>query len=137
MWMHADESSKSHRGCAANPRLQRTPSASPPSPLSRKPLGGAISLSLVLCLGTLCPKSLAQGLPPRQAPAAGKSDAQVSFGVLKSLAGTWSGSVKTDPPNPELDGSIQVTVRVASGGSVLVHEIAPGGVPEPTMIFLE
>jgi hypothetical protein len=23
-----------------NPRLQRTPSASPPSPLSRKPLGG-------------------------------------------------------------------------------------------------
>jgi hypothetical protein len=36
-----------------------------------------------------------------------------------------------------LDGSIQVTVRVASGGSVLVHEIAPGGVPEPTMIFLD
>jgi len=56
---------------------------------------------------------------------------------LRNLAGTWSGSVKTDPPNPELDGSIQVTVRVASGGSVLVHEIAPGGVPEPTMIFLE
>jgi hypothetical protein len=25
---------------AANQRLQRTPSASPPSPLSRKPLGG-------------------------------------------------------------------------------------------------
>jgi hypothetical protein len=28
-------------------------------------------------------------------------------------------------------------MRVASGGSVLVHEIAPGGVPEPTMIFLD
>jgi hypothetical protein len=26
---------------------------------------------------------------------------------------------------------------VASGGSVLVHEIAPGGIPEPTVIFLE
>jgi hypothetical protein len=28
-------------------------------------------------------------------------------------------------------------MRVASGGSVLVHEIAPGGVPEPTMIYLD
>ena len=28
-------------------------------------------------------------------------------------------------------------MRVASRGSVLVHEIAPGGVPEPTMIYLE
>jgi hypothetical protein len=28
-------------------------------------------------------------------------------------------------------------MRVASRGNVLVHEIAPGGVPEPTMIYLD
>jgi len=28
-------------------------------------------------------------------------------------------------------------MRVASRGNVLVHEIAPGGVPEPTAIYLE
>ena len=56
---------------------------------------------------------------------------------MKSLAGTWSGSVTTDPPNPDIEGPIQVTMRVASNGNVLVHEIAPGGVPEPTMIYVE
>jgi hypothetical protein len=61
----------------------------------------------------------------------------MSFGALKSLVGTWSGPVTTDPPNPEIDGPIQVTMRVASRGNVVVHEIAPGGVPEPTMIYLE
>ena len=65
------------------------------------------------------------------------SDAQISFGALKRLAGTWTGRVTTDPRNPEIDGAIQVTMRVASRGNVLVHEIAPGGVPEPTMIYLE
>jgi hypothetical protein len=58
-----------------------------------------------------------------------------SFDTLKTLAGTWAGSVTTDPHNPDIEGSIQVTMRVASRGSVLEHEIAPGGVPEPTMIY--
>jgi hypothetical protein len=56
---------------------------------------------------------------------------------LKGLAGTWTGSVKTDPPDPEIEGPIQVTMRVASGGHVLEHEMTPGGVPEPTMIYLD
>src|SRR5262249_2537145 len=30
-----------------------------------------------------------------------------------------------------------VTMRVASRGHVFVHEIAPGGVPEPIVIYLE
>lgn len=70
-----------------------------------------------------------------QTPA--RSDAQLSFSALKSLAGTWAGSITTDPPNPELAGTIQVTMRVASRGQALVHEITPGGVPEPTMIYVE
>jgi hypothetical protein len=60
-----------------------------------------------------------------------------SFDSLKSLAGTWTGTVTTDPHNPDIEGSIQVTMRVASRGSVLEHEIAPGGIPEPTMIYVE
>jgi hypothetical protein len=79
---------------------------------------------------------VAQRSPGQEAVPA-KSSAQVSFGVLNALAGTWTGTVATDPPNPEIDGPIQVTMRMASRGSALVHEIAPGGVPEPTMIYLE
>src|SRR5262249_61231810 len=97
------------------------------------------SLPLVLCIGVLSLYhfTLAQAPSPGQETISAKSDAQISFDVLKSLAGTWTGPVTTDPPNPGIDGPIQVTIRVASGGSALVHEIAPGGVPEPTMIFLE
>jgi len=39
---------------------------------------------------------------------------------LKRLAGTWTGRVTTDPRNPEIDGDIQVTMRVASRGNVLI-----------------
>jgi hypothetical protein len=78
-----------------------------------------------------------------QSPLAGKeefpanSDAKTSFSALKGLAGTWTGQVTTDPPNPEINGPIQVTMRVASRGNVFVHEIAPGGIPEPTVIYVE
>jgi hypothetical protein len=97
------------------------------------------SLPWVLCTGVLllCRLALAQAASPGQEAVPATSPAQVSFGVLKSLAGTWTGAVTTDPPNPEIQGPIQVTMRVASRGSVLVHEIAPGGVPEPTMVYLE
>jgi hypothetical protein len=99
---------------------------------------------LVLCLWALwpCHCAFAQS-PPAQVPAVGQnaraanSDAEISFAALKGLAGTWTGQVTTDPPNPDINGPIQVTIRVASRGNVVVHEIAPGGVPEPTMIYVE
>ena len=95
--------------------------------------------AMVLCVGLLaqCPPALAKDRSPGQDTSLAKHEAQTSFGGLKGLAGTWTGTVKTDPTNPDLDGFIQVTLRVASHGSLLVHEIAPGGVPEPTMIYLE
>jgi hypothetical protein len=97
------------------------------------------SLPLALCIGvlSLCRLTSAQDSSPAQKAIPAKSGAQISFDALKSLAGTWTGAVTTDPPNPEIDGPIQVTLRVASRGNVLVHEITPGGVPEPTMIYLE
>jgi len=93
---------------------------------------------MVLSVGLLaqCRPALAQGASPGQDSTAATHEAQTSFGVLKALAGTWTGSVTTDPHNPEIEGAIQVTMRVASHGNVLEHEIAPGGVPEPTMIYV-
>ena len=97
------------------------------------------SLSLVPCVGLLLlgGPALAQNPSPGHDATPAKSAARILFGALKGLAGTWTGTVKTEPTNPDLDGPIQVTMRVASQGSALVHEIAPGGVPEPTMIYLE
>ena len=98
------------------------------------------SLALALCIEivSLCGLAFAQDSSRGQeANPSTTSDAQISFDVLKGLAGTWTGRVTTDPRNPDIDGAIQVTMRVASRGNVLVHEIAPGGVPEPTVIYLE
>jgi hypothetical protein len=94
---------------------------------------------LVLYIGVLllCPFTFAQNPSPGQVTIPSKPDAQILFDALKTLAGAWTGRVSTDPPNPDIDGPIQATMRVASGGNVLVHEIAPGGVPEPTMIYVE
>jgi hypothetical protein len=96
------------------------------------------SLVLLLCAALLspCTSAFAQGPPPQGAPAT-QSRAEISFEGLKGLAGQWTGTVKTNPTSPDLDGPIQVTMRVASRGSLLVHEIAPGGVPEPTMIYVD
>jgi hypothetical protein len=80
--------------------------------------------------------TFAQSPPPAQQPTP-KSDAQISFAALKTLAGTWTGRVTTDPANPDIEGPIQATLRVASAGNVLIHEIAPGGTPEPTMIYVD
>ena len=99
----------------------------------------AKSLPLVLCIGvlSLCRHGFAQNASPEQEAIPTKPDAKISFDALKSLAGTWAGPVTTNPPNPQIDGPIRVTMRVASRGNVLMHEIAPGGVPEPTMIYLD
>jgi hypothetical protein len=58
------------------------------------------------------------------------SDAQKSFDQLKTLAGTWRGSVKATPPDPDIDGAApEVTLRVTSRGNALVHEMQEAGKP--------
>jgi hypothetical protein len=97
-------------------------------------------LPLALCIAILSLSGFAfakNSSPGQEANPSTTTDAQISFGALKRLAGAWAGRITTDPRNPEIDGAIQVTIRVASRGNVLVHEIAPGGVPEPTAIYLE
>jgi hypothetical protein len=59
-----------------------------------------------------------------------KSEAQTSFDTLKTLAGTWRGSVKATPPDPDIDGAApEVTMRVTSRGNALVHEMQEAGKP--------
>jgi hypothetical protein len=64
------------------------------------------------------------------------SDAQKSFDTMKSLAGTWEGSVKLDPPDPQMsDGKtpVDVSMRITSRGNALVHEMQEAGKPvDPT-----
>jgi len=72
--------------------------------------------------------------------AAPKSEAQISFDTIKTLAGEWEGPVGTDMPEPMrkamkaqgADPDIQplhVTIRVTSRGNVLVHEFQVAGTP--------
>ena len=63
-----------------------------------------------------------------------KSEAQISFDTIKTLAGDWEGSVKTDMPMPMAKkvGDIKpmhLSMRVTSRGNVLVHEFQEAGTP--------
>lgn len=71
-----------------------------------------LSLSLVLVSA-----AFATSNPQSAAPQ--KSDAQKSFELLKTLAGSWKGQ------GPE--GPVRVSLRVTSGGSALLQEMVPAG----------
>lgn len=56
------------------------------------------------------------------------SDAQKSFDQLKTLAGTWRGSLKSTPPDPDVDkAKLEIVLRVTSRGNALVHEMQEEG----------
>jgi len=64
-----------------------------------------------------------------------QSDAQKSFDKLKSLAGTWEGPVSTVPKMEGMGDNTrtQVSLRVASRGNSIVHEMkAAGQADDPT-----
>jgi hypothetical protein len=59
-----------------------------------------------------------------------QSDAQKSFDKLKTLAGTWDGTFQDSP--------VHVTLRVASMGNTLMHEMKGSGPDDPiTMITVD
>jgi hypothetical protein len=78
---------------------------------------------------------------------AGESDAEKSFDQLKTLAGSWQGSVTVDPPMEDMkNGSlVQVALRVTSRGNALVHEMYDPDKPDDpsrydhplTMLYLD
>ena len=78
-------------------------------------------------------------LSDAQKPAAGpvtSSDAQKSFDLLKTLAGTWKGAITTDNPAMGTDQLMPLSIRVASHGNALIHELSTPG-PEVTVFYLD
>ena len=74
------------------------------------------------------------------AAAFAQSDAHRSFDTLKTLAGSWKGTVTTLPQQSEAqDKSVQISLRATSMGNALMHEMKMEGRPDDpiTMLYLD
>jgi phage tail protein X len=79
-----------------------------------------IALSTVVFAQSDAHKSADQPVP---------TEAQKSFTEMKTLAGSWQGPVKVDPPQPEMENGkpMAISLRVTSRGNALVHEMNEAG----------
>ncbi|MGA2046578.1 MAG: hypothetical protein ABSG96_02750 [Terracidiphilus sp.] len=64
------------------------------------------------------------------------SDGQAAFDLMKTLAGTWQGSITTDNTAWSTDKPLPLSIHVASHGNALIHELNTGG-PEATVLYLD
>ncbi len=64
------------------------------------------------------------------------SDAQKSLSLLKTLAGNWKGAITTDNAAMSTDQLMPLSIRVASSGNALIHELSTPG-PEVTVFYLD
>lgn len=64
------------------------------------------------------------------------SDAQKSFDLMKTLAGKWTGKITTDYPPMSTDQPMALSIRVASSGNALIHELSTPG-PEVTVLYID
>jgi len=85
----------------------------------------SLRLSLAVVLVSFSTLAFAQSKA-----AAPQSDAQKSFTVLKSLAGTWQGAASTEPKMSDEGGPVLVTMRVTSRGNALAHEMKDAKTPD-------
>ena len=86
---------------------------------------------LPIVLWSFASVGFAQGHADMQKSSAPKSEAQISFDTMKTLAGEWEGPVTLDPPMPQMsDGKpVHISMRVTSRGNALVHEMQEAGTP--------
>ena len=88
-------------------------------------------LVILIILVATAAVALPQQMPPKTASA--QSDAKKAFEKLKTLAGSWEGTV--------MDIPINFTIRAVSSGTAILHEgdTSGGGPPkhEITMFYLE
>jgi hypothetical protein len=67
---------------------------------------------------------------------AATSDGQKSFDLLKTLAGNWKGPITTDNAAWSTDQLMPLSIRVASHGNAMIHELSTPG-PELTAFYLD
>ena len=88
-------------------------------------------LTILIILVATAAVVLAQDNPPKAAAA--QSDAKKTFEKMKTLAGSWQGTV--------MDIPINFTIRAVSSGTAILHEgdTSGGGPPkhEVTMFYVE
>ena len=84
-------------------------------------------LAILIILVATAAVALPQQMPPKTASA--QSDAKKAFEKLKTLAGSWEGTIG--------DLSTQVTIRVTSRGSAIMHDASMASTNKITMIYLE
>ena len=72
--------------------------------------------------------------------AVAQADAKKSFDSLKTLAGSWEGTITTQPPQPEVQGKhVEIQLRVTSMGNALMHDARVEDRPDNpiTMLYLD
>src|SRR6267142_5563501 len=86
----------------------------------------AILIILVATAAVALPQQMP--MPKTSGP---QTDAKKAFEKLKTLAGTWQGSV--------MGMSVQATIRVTSRGNAILHEVTSSGMPDNpvTMIYVD
>ena len=88
----------------------------------------------LVAIAVLSACALANGQSP--ATPAATSDAQKSFDLLKTLARAWKGTITTDLPAMSTDQPMPLSIRVASRGNALIHELSTPD-PEVTVFYLD
>jgi hypothetical protein len=97
------------------------------------PLRFALPLALPLVLLACSPPVMAKS----PAPAPAQSAAKQSFDEIKSLAGTWEGTLTTVPVAASYQGKhLQVHLRVTSSGNAVMHEMRVPGEPDDPITML-
>jgi hypothetical protein len=89
--------------------------------------------SLRFALPLAVPVILFSCSPPA---ALAQSPTQESFGEIKSLAGTWEGTLTTFPASPYQGKHLQVQLRVTSSGNAVMHEMRVPGEPDDPITML-
>ena len=91
----------------------------------------ALPIALPFVLLACSPPVMAQAAAPAQTPA------RESFDQIKSLAGTWEGTLTTFPAAAQYQGKhLQVQLRVTSSGNAVMHEMRVKGESDDPITML-
>lgn len=100
----------------------------------------SLRFALTVILMSFSVAALAQHEHVSTPAAAAPSEAQKSFEALKTLAGSWEGTLMPVPAVKDFSGArVKVVIRVTSRGNALMHEMTIAGLPDDpiTMLYLE